>query len=256
MKPHVSFSELYTYETCQYKHKIEYLDGIKQPESIHAIFGKAVHAAIETRKKTGNKLSWIQMCKDIISWIRKNPKDKYFGDLDHESWCRQGLQIYSEIFDWLDQNFPEHKLIANEFELYETISENDDLKFKGFIDLIIKDKEDQYHIIDFKTCSWGWDKDKRSDTKKQYQLTLYKKFFCQKEKISEDSVKTHFILLKRTPPKNQSSVELYTISSGKIKLKNADDWMNKQISQMKRGFTLKNRTACKFCPWFKTERCT
>ena len=29
--------------------------------------------------------------------------------------------------------------------------------FKGFIDLVVKTPDGKYHIIDWKTCSWGWD---------------------------------------------------------------------------------------------------
>lgn len=255
MKPHISFSEVLTYDSCQYKHNIEYIQGLKGPQSIHLIFGTAVHNAIESKKQFGKNLSWITMCKTISKWIKENPKDSYFGDLDKKEWMKQALLIYSEVFDWLDKNFPDHELVANEFQLFEPIKEHEDVKFKGFIDLVIKDKDSNYHIIDFKTCSWGWDKYKKSDTKKQYQLTLYKKFFCEKQNISEDLVKTHFVLLKRTPPKQQEAVELYTISSGKKKIDNANTWMLKQISYMKRGLKLKNRTACKYCPWYKTEHC-
>lgn len=255
MKPHISFSELYTYDSCQYKHNIEYVQGLKSPPNINLIFGTCIHEAIESRKQFNKTHSWVSMCKRIIKWIKENPKDSYLGELNHKDWCSQALLIYSEIFDWLNENFPGHELIANEFELFEPIKEHDDVKFKGFIDLVIKDKSQDYHIIDFKTCSWGWDRYKRSDTKKQYQLTLYKKFFCEKQNLDPEKVKTHFVLLKRTPPKNESAVELFTISSGNKKVSNANEWMLKQVSYMKRGLKLKNRTACKFCPWYKTDHC-
>ena len=50
-------------------------------------------------------------------------------------------------------------------------------------------------IIDWKSCSWGWDREKRNSKLITYQLTLYKKFFCQKHNIDPKIVETHFALL-------------------------------------------------------------
>ena len=65
--------------------------------------------------------------------------------------------------------------------LFENIKDFDDEKynFKGFIDLVLQTDDGKYHIIDWKTCSWGWKSEKKSDRLTTYQLTLYKKFFCQ-----------------------------------------------------------------------------
>ena len=74
----------------------------------------------------------------------------------------------------------------------------DKLVFKGYIDLVIKTTDGKYHVIDWKTCSWGWDREKKNSKLITYQLTLYKKFFCQKHNIDPSLVETHFALLKRT----------------------------------------------------------
>jgi ATP-dependent exoDNAse (exonuclease V) beta subunit len=57
-------------------------------------------------------------------------------------------------------------------------------KFKGFVDLVIKTPDDKYHIIDWKTCGWGWDSRKRSDPMVTYQLTLYKHYFAKKHNMT------------------------------------------------------------------------
>ena len=69
-----------------------------------------------------------------------------------------------------------------EEKLYEPI-EGADYLFKGYVDLIIKEG-DNYHIIDWKTCSWGWNARKKADKMIVYQLILYKHFFKNKEVIS------------------------------------------------------------------------
>lgn len=267
-KEHVSFSEIFKYHECKFRHKLTYIDENKEPKTIHLVFGNAVHDSIDATKN-GAKNAWITMGKTIYKWIKENPIHRYKNkkgkmveiELDPKEWTKQALGIYSEIFDWLDDKFPNYELIGSEIELYEPIQEVEDVKFKGFIDFFIK-FDGNYHLIDFKTCSWGWNKEKRSDTYKQYQLTLYKNFLCKKMKIDPKKVKTHFVLLKRLPPKKknepeayESRVELITITSGPKKMENANNWMLKQVKGMKKGLRLKNRTACKYCPFHHTKLC-
>lgn len=260
---HVSFSEIHLYSQCQYRHHIEYNLENKQSESIHLTFGSCVHEAIDRTLKTGNKLAWLTMGKKIFSWIKKNPVNKFTNkkgelvesQLDPKEWTKQSLEIYKGIFNWLEEKFPNYKLIDSEMQLYETIKEIQEFNFKGFIDLTIQDSDQNYHIIDFKTCSWGWDREKKSDTKKQYQLSLYKKFFCQKMEIDPKKVETHFVLLKREPAKNSAIAELITISSGPKKIDNANEWLLKQTKGIKMGLKLKNRVSCKYCPWNHTQLC-
>ena len=261
-KAHVSFSEIYLYNECQYRHYLEYIREKVYTETIHTVFGNSLHEAIDQVKKGISKdIAWITMGKKIVRFIKKNPVHTYVmdgeeksEDLDYKQWVQEAFLIYSQVFDWIDDKFPDSKLIESEMSLYEEIHKNP-YKFKGFIDLILLDKEGVYHIIDFKTSKWGWDKYKRSNTKKQYQLTLYKKFFCQKMKIDPKNVKTHFLILKRQPPAKKSACELITITSGPKKVNNATEWMEKQARGIRRGLKLKNRTSCKFCPWQHTKLC-
>ncbi len=55
--------------------------------------------------------------------------------------------------------------------------------FKGFIDLVIKTPDGKYHVIDWKTCSWGWDMKKKTDKMMAYQLSFYKNYFAKKHNI-------------------------------------------------------------------------
>ena len=123
---------------------------------------------------------------------------------------------------WLGKRYEK----INDFSL-------DNLLFKGYIDLVIKTEDGKYHVIDWKTCSWGWDREKKNSKLITYQLTLYKKFFCQKHNIDPKMVETHFALLKRTAKKD--NVEFFRVTSGK--------------------FYIKNRLSCKGCDFYKTKLC-
>ena len=138
--------------------------------------------------------------------------------------------------------------------LYENINDFDtDYKFKGYVDLVLKTPDGKYHIIDWKTCSWGWDAKKKSDKLVTYQLTLYKKFFCQKHNIDPLLVETHFALLKRTAKKN--NVEIFRVTSGPRKINNATELLTRGIKSIKSGLKIKNRNSCTYCEFNNTSDC-
>ena len=139
-----------------------------------------------------------------------------------ESMVDQGKNLSNYVLPALTDYFEKFELIGVEEKLYEDIEEENlsigDKKFKGFIDLIIKTPDGKYNIIDWKTCSWGWDSRKRSDPMVTYQLTLYKNFFAKKYDIDPSQIETYFALLKRTAKNNQ--VEIFRVTSGPRKTNN------------------------------------
>lgn len=169
----------------------------------------------------------------------------------------QGNQIIPEIQDALDDYFEEYEVLAVELPLMEPIEGEDEYKFKGYIDAIVKTPDNKVHIFDWKTCSWGWDSRKRSDKMVTYQLTLYKKFFCQKLNIDPKEVETHFALLKRTAKKNR--VEFFRVTSGNRKTENALKTLNTALYNIKNKRYIKNRLSCTSgfgCKFYNTKHCS
>jgi len=111
----------------------------------------------------------------------------------------------------------------------------------------------KYHIIDYKSCSWGWDAKKKSDAMTNYQLTLYKHFFGTMKNIDPKLIETHFCLLKRTAKKDQ--VELFRVTSGPKKVENSLKVLNNAVYNIDKGNFPKNRLGCKYCEFYKTEDC-
>lgn len=257
-KNHVSFSEISTFSTCNFKHHLQYVLGHKT-SSIFLEFGNLLHASIDKTFKSNKHYHWISFGKNLKKYINKTNtenKDKQdFVPLVFDDWFLQGLEIYKQIFPWINSNFPGYKLYGSEIDIYCNIPDMNGAFFKGFIDLVIE-HEGKYHIIDFKTTSWGWDAEKRSDTHKQYQLTLYKDFLCRRDGIDPKNVHTHFLLLKRTPPKKDPCTqELVTITSGPKKINNANLWLQKNANGIKSKRRLKNRAACRMCDFRNTKLC-
>ena len=165
--------------------------------------------------------------------------------------------VIPELKNYFQSGF---EVVSTEEDLMVPITDFtlDEYNFKGFIDLVVKTPDGKYHVIDWKTCSWGWDARRRSEPMTTYQLTLYKKFFCQKHDIDESLVETHFALLKRTAKSNQ--VELFRVTSGKKKTSNALKLLNQALININKGNHVKNRLACKgtygMCEFYNTEHCT
>ena len=159
------------------------------------------------------------------------------------------------IIPSLTEHFGKYEVFSAEEELYEPLNETD-LKFKGYIDLVIKTEDDKYHVIDWKTCSWGWDSKRKTDRMTTYQLTLYKHFFALKHNIDPKNIETHFALLKRTAKTNKA--EIFRVTSGIKKTENSLNLLAKAIYNIESKKFIKNRLSCTSgygCEFNKTEYC-
>ena len=110
--------------------------------------------------------------------------------------------------------------------------------------------------MDYKTCSWGWGKQQKTDKMLAYQLVLYKHFFAQRYEIDPNDIEVHFCLLKRTAKKNV--VEVFSITSGEKRTNNALELMTRAIKTIKSKIHIKNKLACTKgygCEFYKTEHC-
>ena len=254
-KRHISFSELKTWAECPFKHRLKYIDGINGfTGNVFTAFGTAIHSVCEFIAK--DELDPIDydehfdlafLCE--LKKLDEKPDKKIIMDMR-----QQGKSLSPSVFPQLKEYFGEHEVFSTEEMLYETIEElSYKWYLKGFIDLVIKTEDGKYHILDWKSCSWGWDAKKRSEKLITYQLTLYKKFFCKKHDIDPELVETHFGLLKRTAKDNR--VEIFRVTSGKRKMANATKLLVDGCRTIKAKNHVKNRTSCQKCEFLHTEHC-
>ena len=256
---HVSYSEIKIWNECPFKHKLQYIDkiaGFKGNE--YTAFGTALHSVCEFG--VAGVLDRIDF-EDHFQTIFENELDALPQSVElRESLVAemrtQAEPIHSQVLDALEAFMPEYRVHATEEQLFEPIKEftADNCDFKGFIDLVLQSPDGKYHIIDWKTCSWGWDQKRKSDRMTTYQLTLYKKFWCQKNNIDPSMVETYFGLLKRTAKKN--NVEIFRVTSGPRKMENATKFLFKAVTAIHRGIKIKNRMSCRNCDFNKTEHCS
>jgi hypothetical protein len=284
IKNHVSFSELKNWMDCPYRHKLIYIDKIKidDSESHYLHYGTILHQTIENFLFTKEmkieeavfKLTeaWSTHGFDSSDYIT-NMKLKadsagwnyVHGDLNnHISWAKNCL---SNLKDFLDENFGDWEMIKVEEQLYENtihkIFLDDHLKFKGFIDAILKSKikdkrgkiKEKYWILDWKTASArGWAPDKIQDIKTWAQLAFYKKIWSNRELKDFKNIGCAFILLKKTAGKNP--LKRIDISVGPKAIEKIDKSLSQFVNMQRNKFYIKNMKNCKFCEYKNTAYCT
>tara|TARA_B100000131_G_scaffold232164_1_gene224011 strand:- start:3969 stop:4598 length:630 start_codon:yes stop_codon:yes gene_type:complete len=163
-----------------------------------------------------------------------------------------GKRLSPAAIPALYDTFGEFELVATEESLMEPI-EGSEFNFKGFIDLVIKTPDGKLHVIDWKTCSWGWNAQRRADPMTTYQLTYYKHFYSQKFGVDPSEIETHFALLKRTAKKD--IVEIFRVTSGPKKTQNALNLLNKALYNIDNKTFIKNKLACNRCEFKNTKHC-
>ena len=256
---HISFSAFKIWNECPHKHKLSYIDRIRGFEgNEYTAFGTALHSVCEvalTNKNLDTKAhfqeQFLEEIKSLPEDILENLNKSLVSDMR-----TQGNILAPLAIPALKEFFGDFEVISVEEKLFETI--DDDFDFKGFIDLVIKTPDGKYHVLDWKTCSWGWQPKRKSDAMTTYQLTFYKHYFAQKHNIDPKNIETYFALLKRTAKKD--NVEIFRVTSGAKKTENALNLLNKALHNIKKNFHPKNKSACQtpfgMCEFSNTEHCS
>jgi hypothetical protein len=252
----VSYSEVSTWASCGYRHKLAFIDKIAIEQNwIHADYGKCLHNSIEKYLKD-RAIDIEEFSKNLQDvWKTKNYPD-------YDTWNKWGITCLNSLPEWMDNQFPNWELIGSELRLEENIPEEDLIKFKGFIDCIVKVPLNQEKtkwkiwIIDWKTSgARGWDRKKRSDPLVLSQLFLYKSYLMQILDLTSREIGTSFVLLKKGA-KPGNCIERIVVSSGPKSLEKANKMVKDMIATVRSKRFLKNKYNCKWCPYFDTVHCT
>jgi len=251
-KQHISYSEVKIWTECPWKHKLLYIDKVGTFETNENLsFGTTLHTECESYLKT--KTFSLERMRGSIDrvWDTHNLQNK-------EQWKKEGAAILDDMPKFLDETFPNWSCIKAEYPLFEAI-ENSDIKFKGFVDGLIKAKNkrgnDVLWVVDWKTCGpRGWAADKKQDPLVQAQIVLYKSYISEKFSIDPKDIKCGFVLLKRGV-KPGKSCELVEISAGPKTLEKSNKLVSSMISGVKSGTCIKNRMSCTYCEFKETKHC-
>ena len=252
---HVSFSQLKDWQFCPFYHKLVRFDGLKGFRgNTFTAFGNAIHDTCESMLTEDLKKPYdyfLERFGKVLNELRSDGIEIDEGLAKKME--EQARPLVELILPELEEYFGEYEVVSAEELLYEDI-DNSELKYKGYIDLVLKTPDGKIHVIDWKSCSWGWNARKKSDPMVTYQLTFYKHFYAKKHGLDPKDVETHFALLKRTA--KQNNVEVFRVTSGERKTNNALNFLSRALYNIQKDNHIKNRLSCKNCDFYKTEHCT
>lgn len=256
-KPHISFSELRDWSDCSYRHKLKYVKKIGLSVPGPALdFGTAVHASCEDYLKTREMKPSIALGLIRDAWER-NKEVPGFEPGTVQGYLDQAQSILADVPKWLEETFPGWEFVDAEHYLYEQV-EGHPHAFKGFIDGIIRCKGPRGKLLtwllDWKTTSWGWSSEKKSDPLVRTQLILYKNYWSGKTSTDPKDVRCGFVLLKRSA-KPGAHCELVTASVGEVTTGRTLTVINDMLASVKRGMAIKNRNSCAYCEYRDTPHC-
>jgi RecB family exonuclease len=266
---HISFSSWKDWLFCPYKFKLTRIDKVKGFEgNEYTTFGTAVHDTAEQMVLLEKQKALDEGVKDDNAFDPIRHFEKRFREeLDQlpkqklesipqktiTEMKQQGAELVPLILPALKEYFGDFEVFHAEYELRQPIENHTHFDFTGIADLIIKTPDGKFHIIDWKTCSWGWDMEKRTSKEYTYQLTYYKHFFSKQLNIDPQMVETHFGLFKRTAKKDK--VELFRVTSGPKKVSNALNILDKCATNVEKGNFIRNKLNCTKCDFKGTVYC-
>lgn len=207
----VSYSQFSQWKECPYRWKLNYIDKLRvRTQSIATLFGTSMHDVLQTYLKTMynetiEAASKIDLNKLLLERMKHNYA-KYRKEGHVMDITSQGMaEHYSdgmEILDWFIRHRHDYftkrgyELIGVEVPLNYSLSSN--IKFNGFLDVVLKDTvTNRYKIYDIKTSAMGWNKYQKKDKNKLMQLVLYKVFYSMEFNVDPRDIDVEFIIVKR-----------------------------------------------------------
>ena len=206
----ISYSQFSMYLQCPKKWEQEYaLNKRVFEQSIHTIFGTAMHETLQNYlevmySQSAKKADEIDVSSDLQSRMVKlyqeaAEKTGHFTTPEElQEFWKDGIQILDYFKRKRSVYFSSRneELLGIETELSLGMVRN--LKFKGFIDVVIRDKRTgRIRIIDLKTSTRGWNKYQKKDKTKTAQLILYKEFYGKQYNVDPEMIDVEYIILRR-----------------------------------------------------------
>lgn len=206
----ISYSQFSVYLQCPKKWEQEYaLNKRVYEQSIHTIFGTAMHETLQNYlsvmySQTAKKADELNLSSDLQSrmvslYKEASEKTGHFSTPEqlHEFWL-DGVAIVDYFRRKRSVYFSsrDEELLGIETELQVPLIKN--LAFRGFVDIVIRDKRTgRIRIIDIKTSTAGWNKYQKADKTKTAQLLLYKEFYGKQYGIDPETIYVEYIILRR-----------------------------------------------------------
>ena len=128
-KTHVSFSEIKTWNECTWKHKLDYIEGIKQFKgNEYTAFGKAIHTVGEVLVFNDDEKAEDLFESQFLNELKllKNDDNTIVFDASLVNNMRtQGLKLAPQLIPGLEEHFDSYDVVATEEDLMVPIEGTD-----------------------------------------------------------------------------------------------------------------------------------
>jgi len=280
----ISYSQTLSYNTCPHQWALSYIKKLQEYKpTIHTVFGTAFHETLQewlTQLYEGTVKQAMEMDLDALllhkmQTVYAEEKERYGEHFSSSNELSEfhddGVEILKYIKKKRSSFFGTKyiKLVGVEIPLVHQIAPN--IYFKGYIDLLLYDQQDdRYIIFDIKTSTSGWNQYAKKDDKKLAQLLLYKEFLAKQFQIDVEKVDVKYFIVKRKVPADPEypamgkRVQEFVPPSGKIKRGQANTALTKFIEDAfdssgqyidKEYEKIPSKANCMFCPYKDTEHC-
>ena len=233
-KKSISYSQFSLWDKCPYMWKLSYVDKLSVfTDNIYTLFGTSMHEVLQeyirvmyTQSiKEADELYLEEQLEDrlkknFLEIMKKNGGEEFCTKNDMVEFYEDGLKIIDFFKKKRNQYFSKrgYELIGIETALDYGLPRN--IKFRGYIDLIIKDTvRNRIKIIDIKTSTMGWNKYQKADKNKTNQLLLYKQFYSKQHDIPMDRIEVEYFIVKRKLYENmdfpQKRIQSFVPANGK-----------------------------------------
>ena len=230
----ISYSQFSQWDKCPQMWKLNYVDKVGTfTGNIYTIFGSALHETIQAYlvcyyERTIKEADELPLDDILLYRMKENYKEseKRYGDNfevtkeEMQEFFKDGLDIIEEFKKRKGNHFKKKdtELVGIEMNLNYELPK--DMKFVGFMDVVLHDKKTgRMKIIDIKTSTMGWNKYMKADKNKTNQLLLYKHFMSKQLDISIDKIDVEYLILKRRLYENmmypQKRIQAFSPASGK-----------------------------------------
>lgn len=290
------------WKKCPLQYKYSYVDKLSSNlKSIHLAFGSSMHDTIQcylyteyNKKKLkgvevngipvddyvirdGKKIIDFDTSKLLQERMYKEVQKLSDSEKDDSITLENMKEFYADgvaICDYLKKKRSDWffirgwELIDIEMKLEEDIKEN--LYFVGYIDILLKDKLGNYHIIDLKTSTGGWRDYHKKDKTLTNQNLLYKHFLSKKLNIPLEQIKVEYLVLKRKVPDDPEyaimgrRLQRFIPSDGKVSMNKAvadfeyfvENVFDDDGNRKEEGYEpTPSKNACRFCEYNERNIC-
>lgn len=271
----ISYSQFSIYLQCPKKWEQEYaLNKRVYEQSIYTIFGSAMHETLQNYlsvmySQTAKKADELDLSSDLQSrmvsmYAEASTKTGHFST---PTQLQEFWQDGVAILDYIKRNRStyfssrDEELLGIETELLLQLPKN--ITFKGFIDLVLRDKRTgRIRIIDLKTSTAGWNKYQKADKTKTAQLLLYKEFYGKQYGVDPEMIDVEYIILRRKINEDgdfpMKRIQTFSPASGKPSRNKVGtaliDFMDKVFNEdgtynLEAEYPAIASSACKYCKY-------